>query len=158
MTAALAPLFYLAVLALVVGCIVYLYVHRRGGGKKGSPGGQCPLGDPRTILTQLAATEAWGGSVSLRFLSVGSGPQVLVEPGEVELFGVFPDPAAMDRFRRCAADLELTPAEGGADDQYSVTITGTWEEVVGRTLQLLRELYRVDESEIVDFKIFKEHR
>jgi hypothetical protein len=162
MTEALALLFYLAVLALVVGCFVYLLRHR---GKR--PGeltvvSTVPLGELATVFQYGAAFTDWSHQViHLEFKPGEEGPHMLVEPGEPEeviLLGFYPDPLAAERFRRATAKAGLEPFEDRDEGQYSVTVPGTRTESARKISQVLQELYQVDVSRTVEVRLVFERK
>jgi hypothetical protein len=153
MAEALALLFYLAVLALVVGCFVYLRKHR--GEKPGEViiATTVPLGELATVFRHEAALAGWSQqTISLEFTPGEDGPLMVVEPGEVILMGFYPDPLASGRFRRAAAKAGLEPPENPDDDQYSVTVIGTRTEIANKISQVLQELYQVDAGRTVEVR------
>lgn len=153
MTEALALLFYLAVLALVVGCFVYLRKHR--GEKAGEViiFATVPLGELATVFQYETAVANWSHQViSLEFTPGEDGPQMIVEPEEVILIGFYPDPLASGRFHRAAAKAGIEPSTDPDDDQYSVTVTGTRTEIARKISQVLQELYQVDAGRTVEVR------
>lgn len=153
MAEALALLFYLAVLALVVGCFVYLRKHRGENPGEVIIADTVPLGELATVFRHEAAFTGWSDQViGLEFTPGEDGPHMVVEPGEVILIGFYPDPLASDRFRRAAAKAGIEPSADPDDGQYSVTVTGTRTEIASKISQVLQELYRVDASRTVEVR------
>jgi len=159
MTASLALLFYLAVLAVVVGCFVYLRKHR--GERPGEViiAETIPLGELATVFRYEAALTGWSHQViGLEFKPGEDGPQLVVEPEEVILMGFYSDPLASGRFRSAAAKAGLEPPEDPDDDQYSVTVTGTRTEIASKISQVLQALYQVDASRTVEVRVVFERK
>jgi hypothetical protein len=154
MTEALSLLFYLAVLALVVGCFVYLRKHRGEVPRQVTIAETVSLGELATVFRYEAALGGWSHQViGLEFKPGEDGPQMVVEPGEVILVGFYPDPLASGRFRRAAAKAGLEPFEDPDDGQYSVTVTGTRTESASKISQVLQELYQVDAGRTVEVRV-----
>jgi hypothetical protein len=151
MTVSPALLFYLAVLALVVGCFVYLRSHRGEGAREVIVQATYPLEEWATILGYEDAFESLRSTVvSLEFSPGEDGPRVIVGPGEMILVGFYPGPLAKDLLRRGAARAGLEAPEDLGDNQYSVAFTGTRPEMARKIAQVLQDLYQVDGGKAVD--------
>jgi hypothetical protein len=159
MTEALSLLFYLAVLALVVGCFVYLRKHRGEVPGQVTIAETVSLGELATVFRHEAALAGWSHQViDLEFKPGEDGPQMVVEPEEVILMGFYPDPLASGRFRSAAAKTGLAPFEDSDDGQYSVTVTGTRAEIASKISQVLQELYQIDARRTVEVRVAFERK
>jgi hypothetical protein len=162
MTAFLALLFYLAVLAIVVGCFVYLRRHRGERPGEVMIAETIPLGELATVFQYEAAVTGWSHQViHLEFKPGEEGPHMLVEPGEPEeviLLGFYSDPLAAERFRRATAKAGLEPFEDRDEGQYSVTVPGTRTEAARKISQVLQELYQVDAGRTVEVRVVFERK
>lgn len=165
-------LFYLGVLALVVGCFVYLFVNRepREVGRTDdreperlSPetvkkaeelSGSYRLSDLERIFQQLGASEAWGVVLELRFTTVQEEIQMTVNRNEVEFCTPILDPSYTDRFRQAVRQAGLQARTGYTEGQYCVDITGTWATIAGTLRSISRSIYGVDENEEIQALIF----
>ena len=157
MTEDLALLFYLAVLALVVGCFAYLAFHRVEGravlGRKLSITVTCFLGDLERVFRYEELLVGWERTLmSLEFTPGEDGPQILSAPGEAILVGPYPKPPAVGRFLRAAAKAGLEPSQGTDVSQYAVTIHGTRKEIARKVVQILQEIYQFDDRKLVDVR------
>jgi hypothetical protein len=151
MTAALALLFYLAVLALVVGCFVYLHAHRGEGDREVILAATYPLRDLEEAFKYPAVLEGLEHTMSLQFTPGENGPEIVLWPEEVALFTFDLGPLGAIRFRRSALKADLQPGEV-SDDQCSVVITGSRAEIARKISQILQEVYQVDDTKLVDVK------
>jgi len=157
MTEILYGLFYLAVLALVVGCLAYLFVTRdkrkappRAAAKKASElSGSYRLSDLERILEQLAATEAWGMVTTAQ-----EDIQMIVNPNAVELCAPSLEPRDTDLFRRAARDAGLQARAGYTEGQYCVDVTGAWPKIASTVRSLCGSIYGVGAGEEVRVRIF----
>jgi hypothetical protein len=151
MTAALTLLFYLAVLALVVGCFVYLRTHRGERDREVTVAATYPLRDLEEAFKHPAVLAGWEHTMSLQFTPGEDGPEIIVWPEEVALFAFDLGPLGAIRFRRGAVKAGLGPSEG-TDEQCSVVIAGTRAEIARKISQILQEVYQVDDAKTVDVK------
>lgn len=172
MTDFLYGLFYLGVLALVVGCIAYLFFTRdrsragqAGGGGTVPPSraavkqaqalsGSYRLSDLENILEQLGAIEAWGMVLELQFTTVKEDIQMVVNRNEVELCTPILDPVYTERFRRAAREAGLQARPGYTEGHYCVDVTGTWSTIASIIKRISSSIYGVGESEEVEVRIF----
>lgn len=184
MTEILYILFYLGVLALVLGCLGYLVALRNEEALKREGfslhriarlhpetqlsrqmlkkakglSGAYRLGDLEKILTELASLQAWGLVVHLGFPAMGDHAQMEIQPDEVDLYshqaGVIPD--YLDRFRQSAerAGFEVHPIPG-LEEAFFVRITGSWLERAAMTLRFIKEIYGVDENAEMKVRVFR---
>ena len=147
-------LFYLGVLALVLGCVAYLVTSRKAERLSGA----YRLRDLEKILTELASLQAWNFIVHLGLPAIGDHAQIEIQPDEVHLYshqsGVIPD--YLDRFRQSAerAGLEVHPIPSMEED-FFVRITGSWPERAAVTLRLIKEIYGVDENAEMNVRVFR---
>jgi len=163
-------LFFLGVLALVVGCFAYLFVTRdksRAGFNASVPpsrsvarkakelSGSYRLSDLESIFDQLAATEAWGMVLELKFTTVQKFIQMIVNRNEVELCAPSLEPSGTDPFRRAAQEAGLEARPGYTEGQYCVDVTGTWSNIASIIKGIIRSIYGVDDNEEVQVVIFK---
>ena len=177
---------YLAVLLLVGGCFAYLWQTRgeaeqprghwaeTGSGSaaiRGRPSpvsrqalqtaralaGDRPLDDLGSVLERLAAAEAWGIVVDLRFTSVPDAAQMVVWPHGVDLYshhlGSFAD--YRQRFEAAAAraGLEPQPAPEGTGELV-VAVGGPWNAVAATVVDIVGEVYGVGPGEPVRVAAF----
>lgn len=161
-------LFYLGVLALVVGCFAYLFVTRdesKAGGtvvplsaevsmKAAALSGAYRLWDLESILEQLGAIEAWGVILELKLTTVQEEIQMVVDRNVVEFCAPSLEPEDTDLFRRAARDAGLQARTGYTEGQYCVDLKGTWPEIAGRMTNLFRSIYGVGDGEEVQVRIF----
>jgi hypothetical protein len=165
-------LFYLGVLALVVGCLAYLFVDRhqsrasratdgeaaplsRASAKKAEAlSGSYRLSDLETILEQLGAIEAWGMVLELKFTAVQEDLQMIVNRNEVELCAPSLEPNDTDLFRRVAKEVGLQARTGYTEGQYCVDVMGTWPKIASIIRNISRSIYGVDDSEEVQVRVF----
>jgi hypothetical protein len=182
MTEFLYGLFYLGVLALIVGCFAYLIVTRpsrveaepllspseqrrasRAQTRPPSPAavkraeelsGSYRLSELEKILEQLGAIEAWGMVLELKFTTVREDIQMVVNRNEVELCTPFLDPAYTERFRRAAREVGLQALYGYTEGQYCVDVTGDWSKIASIIKNISRSIYGVGDGEEVEVRIF----
>lgn len=184
MTEILYILFYLGVLALVLGCVGYLVASRNEATleregyslhrvarvhpethlshqvleKAEGLSGTYRVGDLETILTELAALQAWGLIVDLGFPGIGDHAQVELQPEELDLYSHHSGriPGYLDRFRQSAerAGLEAHPAPG-AEDNFILRIGAPLPDSLAVALQALKELYGVDEDTEMKVRVFR---
>lgn len=164
-------LFALCVLALVIGCFVYLFVTRgqnrvrRASGRDSAPSravakkaeelsGSYRLTDLERIFEQLGVMEAWGMVLELRFTTVRESIQMIVNRNEVELCEPSLEPSDTDLFRRAAREAGLQARPGYTEGQYCVDVMGTWPEIASTIRGLSRSIYGVGDSEEVQVSIF----
>lgn len=170
MTELLYALFYLVVLAAVIGCGAYLFITRqkprqRLRAPKISPealkraeslSGMYRLSDLESILTELASFGAWGVILQLHLKTVKDNVEAIIGQNAVELLshnlGVLGD--YFDRFRRAAATLrlEVYPLAGQKDLGY-IEITGSWTEIAATIRRFIREMYDLGDSTEVEVSI-----
>jgi hypothetical protein len=182
MTGLFVGLCYLGVLALVVGCFVYLFVTRppsRAGrpweGPSAPPArewappsaelanraealsGTYRLLDLERIFEQLGAIEAWGMVVELNFTTAQAGLgqiQMIVFRHEVELCTPILDPSYTDPFRRAATEMGVQARPGYTEDQYCVDVKGTWPAIAGIIRSMIRSVHGVGDNEEVRVLVF----
>ena len=166
MTEVLFGLFLFGVIALVVGCFVYLHVTRdqsrpgqalpsRGMAKKATElSGSYRLSDLDSIFEQLGAIEAWGMFLELKLTTVREDIQMIVNRNEVELCSSRPDPSDTDPFRRAAREVGLQVRAGYVEEQYCVDVKGTWPEIARTIRSISRSIYGVGDSEEIQVRIF----
>lgn len=169
MTDLLYWLFYLGVLALVVGGLAYLYVHRDqsrdGDGKSArlsretakkaaALGGSYRLSDLESIFERLAAIEAWGMILELRLTTVQEILQMIVDRNEVEICAPSLEPSDTELFRRAAREAGLEARTGYTEGQYCVDVKGTWPHVASTLRSIIRSTYGAGDSEEVQVRIF----
>jgi hypothetical protein len=165
-------LFYLGVLALVVGCFAYLFVTRdqsrvsrasngepaslsRASAKKAKAlSGSYRLSDLESIFEQLAAIEAWGMVLELRFAAVQEDIQMIVNRNEVELCAPSLDPRNTDLFRQAAREAGLQARTGYTEGQYCVDVMGTWPKIASIIKSISRAIYGVGDSVEVQVRVF----
>lgn len=165
-------LFCLAVLALVVGCLVYVFVTRdqgkarrvgagestppsRAAAKKASElSGSYRLSDLERLFEQLAATEAWGMVLELQFTRVQEDIQMTVGRNAVELCAPSLEPHDTDLFRRAARETGLEARAGSIEGQCCVDVTGAWPKIAGAVRSLCKSIYGVRDGEEVLVQIF----
>lgn len=176
---------YLAVLVLVAACFAYLWRTRgeaephdrpseRGPGSaavrsRPSPtslqaietarqlAGPSRLGELGTVLERLAAAEAWGIVVELRFSSVADAVQMILRPSGVDLYshhlGAYPD--HRERFEAAAARTGLTPQPAPeGTGELVVAIDGPWTEVAATAVAIVGEVYGIGPDEPVRVAAF----
>ena len=166
MTEFLYGLFFLGVLALVVGCFAYLFgIRPRRAGEVAPPSraavkraeglsGAYRLSELESILEQFGAIEAWGMVLELKFTTVREEIQMIVNRNEVELCAPSLDPGDTDLFRRAATEAGLQARTGYTEGQYCVDVMGTWPKIAGIIRGISRTIYGVAESEEVEVRIF----
>jgi hypothetical protein len=168
MTELLYGLFYLGVLALVVGCFVYLIAARgrrardiesaapsRAAVKKAEEvSGSYRLSELERILEQLGMIEAWGMVLELKFTTVREDIQMVVNRNEVELCAPSLEPGDTDLFRRAVREAGLEARVGYTEGQYCADVMGTWPKIASTIRNIIRSIYGVGESEEVEVRIF----
>jgi len=165
-------LFLLGVLALVVGCLVYLTVTpdpNRAGRTSGeeSPraskaaakkaeelSGSYRLSELESLLQQLGAIEAWGMVLELEFTTVQEAIQMIVTRDNVELCAPSLESADTDLFRRAAKEAGFEARPGYIEGQFCVDVTGNWSKIAGTIAGMSRSIYGVGDSEEVQVRIF----
>ncbi|HEX7183228.1 MAG TPA: hypothetical protein VF756_15415 [Thermoanaerobaculia bacterium] len=165
-------LFYLGVLALVVGCLAYLFVTRdqrrasrardsesappsRASVKKAEElSGSYRLSDLESIFEQLGAIEAWGMVLELKFRTAQEDIQMIVNRNEVELCAPSLEPSDTDLFRQAAREAGLQARTGYTEGQYCVDVMGTWPKIASIIRNISRSIYGVGDSEEVQVRIF----
>lgn len=165
-------LFYLGVLALVAGCIAYLWSTRNRGGadrpkdaaaprlsretaiQASSLGGPHRLSDLERIFEQLAAIEAWGMVLELSFGTAEESIQMIVDRNEVEICAPSLEPADTDLFRRAVGEAGFQARTGYTEGQYCADLTGTWPQIASTIRSLCRSIYGAGEDEEVEVRIF----
>ena len=168
MTEILYSLFYVGVLTLVFGCVIYLVLSRSEAppqeAESESPepllgsdvgedveeiSGDYHLRDLERLLTRLASLQAWGLVVELGFPAIGDIAQLVLQREEVDLYSHHAGqiPGYLERFRHSAerAGLKLHPVPQIEDD-FFVRIPGSLPERAAMLLRLLGETYGVDEA------------
>jgi len=164
MTEILYLLFYLGGLALVVGCIGYLFATRekrngrtlrqsiREAEKLGGTYGLSELGN---ILKGVAALEAWGVVIELDLTSVTDDVQmVVVDQGEVELYESSLEPEDIERFRKSVSAVGLSIRPVVANGPYCVNVAGAWPVIADTVKRILKSRYGVGDEETVQAKVF----
>ena len=168
MTELLYGLFYLGVLALIVGCFAYLTVTRPRRAEDDEPlrpsqaavkraeelSGSYRLSELERILEQLGTIEAWGMVLELRFTTVREDIQMIVDHNQVELCTPILDPGYTERFRRAASEAGLQARSGSTEGQYCVDVTGSWPKIASSIRSISRSIYGVGDGEEVDVRIF----
>ena len=176
MTGLFVGLCYLGVLALVVGCFVYLFVTRPPSQadqpEEGQPvpppsreassgaetlSGTYRLSDLERIFEQLGTIEAWGRVVELNFTTAPAGLetiQMTVNRNEVELCTPILDPIYTDPFRRAAMEMGLQARPGYTEGQYCVDVNGTWPSIAEIIRSILRSVHGVGDGEEVRARVF----
>ena len=165
-------LFYLGVLALVAGFFAYLFVtrdqkkaSRAGDDEPASPSrvsakkaealsGSYRLSDLESIFEQLAAIEAWGMVLELRFATAQEDVQMIVNRNEVELCAPSLDPRDTDLFRQAAREAGLQARTGYTEGQYCVDVTGTWPRIASVVRSVISSIHGVGDSEEVQVRVF----
>jgi hypothetical protein len=165
-------LFYLGILALVVGCFAYLFVTRdqnrvsrssdgepapsfRASAKKAEAlSGSYRLLDLESIFDQLAAIEAWGMVLELRFAAAQEDIQMIVNRNEVEFCAPSLDPRDTDLFRQSAREAGLQARTGYTEGQYCVDVIGTWPKIASMIRSIIGSIYGVGDSEEVQVRVF----
>lgn len=168
----LHELFYLGVLALVVGCFAYLFVTRdqnrasraidgepappsKAAAKKAEAlSGSYRLSDLESIFEQLGAIEAWGMVLELRFTTAREEIQMIVNRNEVEFCAPSLEPVDTDLFRGAVREAGLQARTGYTEGQYCVDIVGRWPEIASTIRSISRTLYGVGDSEEVQVRVF----
>lgn len=155
-------LFYIGVLALVAGCIIYLVVTREK--QERTPrwrireaeklSGTYGLSDLGNLLNRVASLEAWGVVVDLRLRRVRGSMQMIVDRDVVELYQTSLEPEDIESFRKSAegAGLRIRPA--AVEGQYCVDIQGTWPSIADTVQRILRSLHGVGDEEIINVDVF----
>jgi predicted lipid-binding transport protein (Tim44 family) len=183
MTGFLVGLCYLGVLALVVGCFVYLFVTRDQS--PASTGNQSPVKPPRErelppfsedsvmkaealsgsyrlsdlerIFEQLGAIGAWGMVLELNFAAAQEDLemiQMVVYPNEVELCSPILEPSYTDPFRRAVTEAGLQARPGSTEGQLCVDVTGTWPRIASVIRSIIQSVHGVGDSEEAQARIF----
>lgn len=175
MTGLLIGLFYLGMLALIVGCFVYLFVtrdessvsppgegeftppSRESAAKAEALSGSYRLSDLERIFEQIGATEAWGMVVELNFTTAPAdleSIQMIVLRNEVELCTPILDPSYTDPFRRAVSETGLQARPGYTEGQYCVDVNGTWPAIAGIIRRIVKSVHGVGDHEEVQVRIF----
>jgi hypothetical protein len=175
MTGFLLGLFYLGVLALIVGCFAYLFVTRDRAPVSQSKKREFPppsedsilraealsgsyhLSDLERIFEQLGAIGAWGMVLELNFATVQEDLkmiQMILYPDEVELCTPILNPWYTDPFRRAVSETGLQTRPGHSEGQHCVDVTGTWEGRANIIRSIIRSVHGVEDSEAVQVHIF----
>jgi hypothetical protein len=162
-------LFYLGVLTLIVGSSAYLIIKRsrhienrtlRASNGESAPlsraaverveglSGSYRLSELTRILEELAAKESWGMVLELQFTTVQEYVQMVVNSNEVE---ILLDPEHMDLFRRAAREAGL---QARTKRQDCIEVIGDWGQIASMIRSTSRSIYRVDDSEEVEVRIF----
>lgn len=183
MTGFLVGLSYLSVLALVVGCFVYLFVTRDQS--PASTGNQSAVNPPRErefpppsedsvmkaealsgpyrlwdlerIFEELGAIGAWEMVLELNFATAQEDLktiQMTVYPNEVELCSPILDPWYTDPFRRAVTEAGLQARPGYTEGQCCVDVTGTWPGIASIIRSIIQSVHGVGDSEEVQARIF----
>jgi hypothetical protein len=165
-------LFYLGVLALVVGCLAYLFIARdrgraslasdaesarpsRAAAKKAEQlSGAYRLSDLEGIFEQLGAIEAWGMVLELQLTTVQEDIQMIVNRNAVELCAPSLDPSDTELFRRAAREAGLQARNGHTEGQYCVDVIGAWPKIASIVRNISKSIYGVGEREEVQVRIF----
>lgn len=172
MIESLYGLFYLGVLALVVGCLAYLFI-ARGKDRTSRPGEDQPappsrvaakkaeqlsgsyrLSDLEGIFEQLATIEAWGMVLELKFTTVQADIQMIVNRNAVELCAPSLDPSDTDLFRRAAKEAGIQARTGYTEGQYCVDVRGAWSKIASTVRSISKSIYGVSDREEVQILIF----
>jgi len=164
-------LFYLAVLALVVGCAAYLLITPRQSKAtrtirrapvRPSPEsvreaqrirGVYRLSSLEDLLAQMAALEAWGMVLEAQVEpDFGLHVQMIVDNGEVQLRAPSIDPRDESSFRELAEKAKL--AYRLIEGKYCIDLAGTWPQIAVMTRRVLNSLYGAGDDKEVYFHVY----
>ena len=163
-------LFYLAVLALVGGCVAALFIMpdkskavptNRRTPIQPSPQaareaqrirGAYRLSSLEDLLAQVASLGAWGMILEAQvFPDIKLHVQMVVGPNEVELCAPSIDPRDEYEFRQLAekTSLEYRFVEG----RYCVDLAGTWPQIAARARRVIESLYGARADKEIYFRV-----